>query len=380
MQKTPNSTKDLICKLRLSGKLVSVFIHLTEYVIFQSTDNAYEQTWYDLVDEILKNESVFFVYEPNLEGSYGQFSRYRQESNDELKAKESLRRLFDLNANILPYRSRTDLTISIQDFLDNLENGVLLRLYVPNRQYQEEQLASFLRLLENYLQNIEKISFSIDVRKTENGQIYEFKSKDELQTENDLNEAIARFESFMEICQNDSNQARKILQDASISKSDLDYIISKYIREYRRLNLDINHEREQKLLTLKQSFESDILEGEFINADDFIPINKPSTLLSLPINIAEMNIAIGQIIYGDITYNAEDKRLLEFFEKHANKLEAITLKSSLDELKDVSSQKEKRKTAKQKIGGFLNKMAPIIGESVVKGLAKYLETLLMTGI
>ncbi|MBC8555610.1 MAG: hypothetical protein H8D23_38855 [Candidatus Brocadiales bacterium] len=373
------STLNLLTDLRVSDNLVAVFVHLTEDLLFQCAEDEYQEIWRELVDEILKSESIFFVYESNLEGSYGQFAYQKKENFDVEKAKQAIQRLFESNALILPYRSRLDLTLSIQEFLEDLENGVLLRLYVPNRQYQEDQLASFLRLLENYLQNIEKVSFSVDLRKTDKGHIYEFKSKVDLQNDTDLDEAIARFEAFMEICQNEPEQARKILENASIAQSEMDFLLSKYIREYRRLNLDIHHEREQKMLFLKQRLESDLLEGKIVNADEIIPISSPSALLSIPNNVSSVSVAIGQIFYGDVSYSSNDKQLLELFENHADKLEAITLKSSLDELKDVSSKNEKRETARKKIKGFLYKVAPIIGESVVKGLAKYLESLLAAG-
>ena len=374
------AAKELLSELRLSDRLVAVFIHLTEGLIFKCNESLFAQEWRDLVDEILKAKSVFFVYEHNLAGKYAQDTWAKVDDKTIKQAKKFIRNLYASNANIIPYRKRVDLTLNIQEFLDRFENGVLLRLYVPHKQYQEDQLDSFLRLLENYLQNIEKISFSVDVRKTEQGHVYEFKSKNDIQSVTDFNEAAIRFEAFMELCQNDSDQARAILRNTSISQSDFEYIISKYVREYKRLKLDIKHEYEQKTLALKHHLESDILEGELGNVDEIIKPTTPIALLSLSNNIGAVNVSIGQIFYGDIIYSAEDRQLIELFEKHADRLEAISLKSSLDELKDTSSQKEKRQTAKQKIAGFLYKIATIVGESVVKGLAEYLEKKLTTGL
>lgn len=378
---TPNNwiaTKELLSDLRQSNRLIAVFVHLTESLIFMCDEPIYKQIWSDLLDEFVHCKTLFFVYEDNLAGLYAQ-DPYTDESKIS-KAKQLIRDLFSSGATIIPYKKRINLTTAIQDYLDNLENGILLRLYVPNKQYQEEQLASFLRLLENYLQTVEKISFSIDVRKTEHGHIYEFKSKKDIQTADDLNKALARFEEFMELCQNDIKKARQMLENTLLTQSDVEHLLSRYIREYRRLKMDIRHEYEQKILALKQRLESDILEGECINNYELALPGNPAALLSIPNNLGGVNVSIGQIFYGDIHYNQEDRLLIEFFEKYAEKLDKVGLKSSLSELNDESAQKEKRQTAKQKIAGFLYKILPIIGESTVKVLIEYLEKKLITGL
>ena len=373
------AAKELLSGLRLSDRLVAVFVHFTEFFMFKCNDPSYEQVWSDLLEELLKSKSVFFVYEDNLAGTFDQDRWTKADVVTIKRANKLIRDLFSSGATIVPYRKRINLTTSIQDYLDTLENGILLRLYVPNKQYQDEQLASFLRLLENYLQNVEKLSFSVDVRKTDHGHIYEFKSKNDIRSANDLNKSFARFEAFMELCQSDTDKARQVLENASLSKSDVEYILSKYIREYKRLKMDIRHEYEQKVLALRQQLESDVLEGELMNADELISPSNPSALLSFPNNLGAVNITVGQIFYGDINYTSEDKQLIELFGKYADKLESVSLKSSLDELKDESSQKEKRQSAKQKITAFLYKIAPMISESMVKVLVEYLEKKLTIG-
>ncbi len=163
-------------------------------------------------------------------------------------------------------------------------------------------------------------------------------------------------------------------------------MISKYLRDYKRLKIDIRHEYEQKTLALKQRLENDIYENELAKplAELSIPI-QPSALLSIPHNTGTINVSfsnqsnqliqqkIDQIVNGDITYNAEDSQLVALFEKYAEHLESIRLKSALDELKDNSSPRENRQTARQKIAEFLYKIAPMVGESVIKVLITYIE-------
>ena len=118
---------------------------------------------------------------------------------------------------------------------------------------------------------------------------------------------------------------------------------------------------------------------------------QPSALLSLPHNLDPIGITISnssviinpgiqsyieQAIYGDIHYTTEDKYLLQFFEQYAKGLEGIRLRSDLEQLKDTSVSEVERKTVKQKIVGFLSKVAPAIGQSALTILTTYLEKLL----
>jgi hypothetical protein len=381
-------TKKLISELRASGNLVAVFVHLHVGMIYRCTEEFYRREWQELLAEVIQTKSLIFVYEDNLAGIFDEPIWHKPKENTIEGAKELLRNLYSCGATVVPYRKRIDLTIRIQEFLDEIEDGVLLRLYVPNRRYQAEQLASFLRLLENYLHSVEQKAFSVDVRKAEHGLVYVFKSKDAIQDIGDLDGAISRFESFMELCLNDTASAKAILSKTSLKPAEAEHLISKYLRDYKRLKLDIRHEYEQKALALKQRLENDVYESEPDNIPALTLPSQPSALLSLSHNLGTINInysdksvhgnqvtqlEVAQTIDGDITYDAEDSQLIALFDKYAERLESIRMKSALEELKDNSSPQETRQTARQKIAGFLYKFAPIIGESVVKGLADYLE-------
>ena len=85
---------------------------------------------------------------------------------------------------------------------------------------------------------------------------------------------------------------------------------------------------------------------------------------------------VEQTINGDIHYSTDDKKLLELFEKYSERLEYALLRSDLAQLKDPSLPTVERETAKQKIVGFLSKVAPAIGQSALTVLRAYLEKLL----
>lgn len=204
--------------------------------------------------------------------------------------------------------------------------------------------------------------------------------------------AFARFEQFMSLCQNDLKQAEALLLKTGMNPSEASRLLTKYGKEYQRLLLDIEHERERKVLDLRQRLESETLElahGMSLSVNTSI---QPSALLSLSphaeaissIMVSNSTVIINpglqsyveQAIYGDIHYTTEDKELLELFMKYAQGLEVARLRSDLEQLKDTSLSDVERKTAKQKIMGFLGKVAPAIRQSALTVLTAYVEKIL----
>jgi len=423
-------TLDLLKELKEGGMLLAVFVHFTEHLIFQCTSPGYSDIWARIVAELVETNCLFFIYEDNLLGKYrewawtndgkllcgkDQWQRYyeRQKMGSETnfpafmsrhaediqstwvqghnealtKAAKVIDHIRVSKLDIAPYQKRIQLTVRIQEFLEAIENGVLLRLYVPNGQYQADQLASFLRLLENYLRNVEQRSFSVDVRNAAHGNVYIFKSQDDL-GQTGLDQAVRRFESFMELCQNDITQARAILEKQQLNTPQTESLLTRYVRDYQRLNLDVRQEYEQKTLALKHRLEGSLLETSIETETIIARPFAHASLLTMPYNFGTVQVhlsdssnhenqiiqtAIEQTFSGDIQYGIEDRELLKLFEKHAEYLEAAQLKSILDEIKDESSAPEQRQTGRQKIVAFLAKIAPLIGHGVVAGLADYLQ-------
>lgn len=387
--------------------------------ILHSEENeilSYSSVEITLVGEIWIEEGNFIkeIYVPLLKSDQTQIHLRRQQLQDTAKrtnhfveqikrdleeeiaeelqrAEHLLQKIQSRECEIASYKNLKELVVQVQHFLDEIDKGVLLHLYVPNGRYQEDQLASFLRLFESYLQRVENLQFFIETRKTLHGQIYEFKSKNSSMNITDMEVALSRFESFMSLCQNDQKKAEDLLLRTGMNPSEASRLMTKYIKEYQRLLLDIEHERERKMLDLRQRLESDALELTNETSLAVTQSVQPAALLSLPHTLEPLSITISnssvtinpglqsyieQAIYGDIHYTTEDKELIHLFAKYTEGLETVRLKSELEQLKDETSPEAERKTAKQKIAGFLSKVAPAIGQSVLTVLTAYLEKLL----
>jgi hypothetical protein len=249
------------------------------------------------------------------------------------------------------------------------------------------------------MKQVEGTQFAVDARKSDKGVVYIFKAKDTSKKVFDLQDSFDRFDSFMQACGDDPVEAETILRSMGHSKNDASRLIANFSKSYKRLTLDIRHEYETKLLSLKHSFESEMIETNI----QFLPVQtyqeRLTSLIPSISQVESLNITVGDIsvikgkriqaeinkmINGSIVYNKNDKALIKLFEKYAERIAAIQLKSDLDQLKDSSVAETSRTTAKQRILTFLRKAANIAGKSAekvaVSALSKYLEGLMISVI
>jgi hypothetical protein len=80
------------------------------------------------------------------------------------------------------------------------------------------------------------------------------------------------------------------------------------------------------------------------------------------INETRVRNEIEHIVNGSVSYNENDKRLLELVSKFADQLGALQCRSDLDQLKDSSMSEVTRQNAKQRLLAFLSKVGRKTGE------------------
>jgi hypothetical protein len=296
---------------------------------------------------------------------------------------------------VLPFRKRADVTIRIFAALEDAQEGIFLRLYVPHGRYQSEQFEDFLTLFSRYLRDVEGKEFSIDVERTSRGTTYVFKGRGEASTLDDLRAATTRFDSFLALAKADPPAAERLLIQAGTSSvAEAPFIVAKYGRMLHRLELESRQEFERRKLLLAQSLEAELLDLADV-APLLIPSDvRPSSLLSVVGNApVTVNIAgsvsqnatsiVENVVNGGIHYNAQDREILSLIESVRDEVEALRLRSELDRLKDPAISPEVKKTAVQKLKAFvyasarrLGRKAEHVGTSV---LIAYLDDLVTGG-
>jgi hypothetical protein len=422
---------DLARALNDAERLVAVFGYRPTPTLLYLCSDELDEYWPPLAAELERTRTLLFVYEENLQGiieaipweyeSLEEEQEYRRHFPEGFEFPPSMRKptreeWFEENAGIVaraeellaelssgtielvPFRKRSDVTIRILETLDDIDLGVLLRVYVPHGRYQAEQFEEFLNLFQRYFREVEQREFAIDAHRTQHGTTYVFKARTGAVRVDQLREAMQRFDGFMAIAQSDPSRAEELLRQAGLQPSDAQVLVAKYSREYQRLLLDARHELETRKLLLGQQLESEILEAEYVRAVPAVEESKPSSLFSIvgnsgPVTInfpasqfnvgSSSGVIADQIVAGDITYTSQDKEILSLIDRVAGDVEALALKSELERLKDETTPPEQRKTGVQKLKSFLYRAGRHLGGKAtdigIKVLVAYLESLISHG-
>ncbi len=399
-------------QLEDSNHIISILVHLYEPVLLYFGEPEYRKVWARMLKIIKKYPSLIFIYQDNLFGDFTIFEtqeKWMQErttffelynmseavkelnkkhekwkalrKEDVKYAMQAIKEIEDAGIEIAPYTKNAEITIRIHDFLDEIDSGTFLRLYVPNGRYQADQFDRLLDIFENYLRSVEKKAFYIETRKTKNGIVYVFKSKEEITVIRELDDAIARFEDFMKMCQHNSAEAEEVLVKMGVRPLDAGILVSRFRVDYQRILMDIMKERDVRLMTLKYELQSNVFElvnnsvlsSNQIQPSSMLSIISPAHITYNITNNTTAQTIIEQQINGEVYYGQEDRELIKLFFDHLDKINAERMKSELDQLKDDSMPTERKQTAKQKIVGFLGKIAPTITDGAIKILIAYLE-------
>lgn len=332
-----------------------------------------------------------YVDEYHLDGA---IARAKEAAERKLEIADFTSMLFSCGIEIAPFSARADVTVRLQEFFEDLEQGVFLRLFVPSDRYQAEQLKSLLAVLERYLKQVERREFLIDARKSDKGTTYIFRLQNTTgDVMSQMDAAFERFDSFMRLCGDNPESAAKLMTEVGFSQPDADYNVSRYAKEYQRVLLDARHELERKMLALKQRFESDGIETTGLMTLESSALGL-SNLLSeskgvggLQLNIGSLSIVnadrvsgeIQRVFHGDVVYSNQDNELLRLLGSYGERIEALQGQSDLHQLKDSSIPETAKISAGQRLKTFLRRAASKaaeVGQRIaVDALSSYIESL-----
>lgn len=309
------------------------------------------------------------------------------ENGDAIRRAEAcLAELRSREVSLVPFRTRSDVTIRAFELLEDAEAGIFLRLYVPHGRYQSEQFEDFLTMFSRYLREVEALEFSISSDRTLRGTNYAFKGRGEVTDLSGLNGAIFRFDDFLSLAQTNPKSAEIVLLGRGCAGPQAMHIVAKYARQNRRLAMEIRHEHDRKRLQLQQEMEAELLDDQDATLLPMPSSSAPSGILSVVGNLAPVTInvtgsilgnSVERTIFGDVTYTPEDRALISMMASLSDRMEVLRLQSDVSRLKDKSTSPEERQTAVQRLKSFLYKIGKTAVEKSTEFgmdvLLKYLE-------
>lgn len=300
--------------------------------------------------------------------------------------------------NIVPYLTNAELSVLASAFIDDNENNLLFRVYVPVGRLYAAEADKLLSLFQDWLSRVGRHHIRQDGYRSSAGQVYEFFGDASL-AHGQLTREFDEFSGFLDLCAEDSVAAIDFLSQAGVNRRSAADMVVRYGKEVRRLNLDLKYDRESRMLAIRHSLESDIIEAnneasmsqvnELI--EDLVPRAGGMTPLGLlaltspmsPGGSVTMNInqqfvnavgsAVVQNIQGTTNISPEAKELLSLVERFGGQNTSV-LASAVHELEDQDARVSDRLGAKQRLKGFLIQLGGKVEDAALTILQRYIES------
>jgi hypothetical protein len=380
-----------------------VLVKLSPHAISLMASDEYDGIRENLLQKIGRVPHIVFVYEDILTDH---FENVYWSDGENRSLEESIKAVLVMlskhNIHIMPYRRNAEVTIMAESFLSETEQHLIFRLYVPSGRIWSNESDKLLQLFREYLSRVANIKVRLDQYRTDKGIIYEIHSE-EIENSTKIGNEFSEFTQFMNLCASDTEAAEQMLKNKDVDKREIVNILSRYSKEAKRLSVDLKHEREQKVLSIRQRLESELVDsisggtdwraieslvnlavpqlsgvqGAISVDQESMRLPSPSGMTSVTINlnpqiVETVNGIVAQEISGDHHINPETQHLLEFIKLYAGK-DAQELASSVHELEDTSAPKPGRLNAKQKLKKFLIDVGSKAGNVAAGVLQSYIE-------
>ncbi|WP_129587228.1 hypothetical protein [Arthrobacter alpinus] len=305
------------------------------------------------------------------------------------------------------YKRNLDISALASNFLDDSQNNLMFRIYIPSGKLFEEESSEILSMFHNWLLQVRGRNIRRGGYQTAKGRVVEFFAEDNTQ-QHTWSEELETFTQFISIIDN-TTAATTMIQGLGIDQAMASALVSTYSKKLKRIQLDAKHEREQvtqkinaslrmNQLQTRQALESDLLEyasdasSDLLERmlDQLIPaspevIPLPARLSQphqLPLQINQQffnNVegVVAQHISGNITNNAVPAELMSLIQRFGNE-EAQALTEATQELADTNAPPNRRIQAKQFLKAFTMKLADKVTDVGITIAQKWLEQ--QTGI
>ncbi len=280
------------------------------------------------------------------------------------------------NLNIVPYLHSIELVSAIRDFFSETESETVYTRYIYKDQLFAFELERFLTLFQDYITKVKGVNIVFEEKRTEIGIVYMLKSTDANVTKYNISDYIQEFAKYLDQCDNNIEFAKSILSNKYLTDKQREELALRFHKEAIRIKNDIIHDAERKMMDLRHFYEDMAIE---MAVDKLPTLNNLSTTLSDKpitklIQIDNKGIVNIQYIYGNATFNENDKQLFSIIEKYADNSQELI--DAVKILKDQAIPKETKNESSTKLKKLLAKTASKIGDVGFSLLNKYLELLL----
>lgn len=176
-----------------------------------------------------------------------------------LESRDAALRLFEA-CEIAPtfYRRNAEADELAALFFEDVENNLILRLYIPADRLYAEETSRLLDLFRDWLVTAQHLRVRRSGYRTSRGEVVEYYSDGEL-TRQALQNQVFGFRRFVDLL-SDPDAATEALVATGMERTRAREFVDKNARSVRRVQTDMKHEHERRILALRQSAEAELLE------------------------------------------------------------------------------------------------------------------------
>lgn len=291
------------------------------------------------------------------------------------------------------YKHNIEVSALAVDYIDDRLNNLLFRIYLPAGRLFEEETAQLLALFHEWLLSVRGQKVRQAGYQTANGRVVEFFADGRTSAE-DWTAEIRQFNNFVSLI-DDQQAAERMLVNLGLSNIAAEAVVSKYAKRLRRIQLDAKHERQRRVLSIRQELEAELsdhepgVDAESLGSlvESLVPTGPSSTShvqlglpRSAPVQTIQVNQQffehvegiVAQNINGNVTQGSQPEELLKLIQLHGGG-RADELLVAVRELADVSAPTSTRLGAKQRLKAFLLKTSEQTSTAAVGIIQKWIE-------
>ncbi|HEX5294854.1 MAG TPA: anti-sigma factor antagonist [Streptosporangiaceae bacterium] len=277
---------------------------------------------------------------------------------------------------------------------------LLFRVYIPSERMYAAEAGRLIGLFRSWLTTTRGRGIRQSGYHTALGDLYEFYA-DASVAGAGLHEHFDSFSGFLGLCADNEAAAAELLAGMNLDRRASSDLVRRFSREVRRLQVDLRHEREQRILNLRQSLEQELLQNDIDarqlpggqltalverlvpgpSAAESLALlagSRPPTLagtVTVNINpqiISAVESTVVQNVRGVVHLAPPAKELLTLIGR-AGGDDAAALQSAVYELEDPDAPPARRSAAQGRLRKFLRQLAGTASDIGISLLEKYLE-------
>ena len=284
---------------------------------------------------------------------------------------------------------------------DDEQEDLLFRVYIPSERLYAAEASRLLALFRDWLIATRGHGVRQAEYRTASGEMYEFYA-DPAVVHSDLRKEFDSFSNFLTLCTENPSAAADMLAPTRLGRASSSDLVARFSREVRRLQVDLRHERERRILSLKHSLEEELIDNgidlrqvpsgqidtllerlvpgpsasgswALLAAPWTAQLSAPVTVNINPQIINAMESTIIQNVQGTVNLGPQAKELLSLIDRFGGQ-EVPVLEAAVHELEDTDARPADRSAAKRRLKKFLGQTAGMAHDVGIHLLEKYLDS------